>query len=77
MLMFTILEKKYINALKPKVRKNKAQKCYTYLTPCVFDLVPVEVRNINNFNLYKKKIIKIIKNIPRNCINNIININRY
>lgn len=69
--------KKNINALKPKVRKNKAQKCYTYLTPCVFDLVPVEVRNINNFNLYKKKIIKIIKNIPRNCINNIINVNRY
>lgn len=51
--------------IKTKVNKTIGQRNYIYIGPKIYDLLPVELKNITSLKKYKKEIKSWIQNTPR------------
>lgn len=64
-----------INATRvPKVEKTIAQRCYYYLGPKIYNIIPPEMKKLNSIHLFKKKIKEWIQNKSRMDIRKLIDI---
>lgn len=56
----------------PKIHKSLSQRCFTYLGVKIYNLLPIIFKNINNINLFRKKVKVWIYNEPREKIHKLI-----
>lgn len=62
------------SAVVPTIHKTKSQRCFTYLGPKLYNLIPTEIKSINSENLFKKKIKQWISLQPRLKIHQIVDL---
>ena len=58
----------------PRIFKTIGQRCHTFLGPRFYNYLPIEVRTVNSFSLYKKKVVEFIRNLSRDVIGGFIDL---
>lgn len=58
----------------PKTEKTIAQRCFTYLGPKIYNILPPKIKKINSRNMFKNQLKKWIADIPRLEIHKIIDL---
>lgn len=58
----------------PKTEKTIAQRCFTYLGPKIYNILPPVIKKINSRNMFKDELKKWIRTIPRLEIHKIVDI---
>lgn len=68
--------KKY-NIKTPISHKTIGQRGYTYLSPRIYNCIPMELKELNSINLFKNRIKKWIQDRPREYIHQLIDIKNF
>ena len=58
----------------PRVYKTIGQRCHSYLAPLIYNALPTDLRSINSFNLFKKRLNIWIRQKTRAEISSLIDI---
>ncbi|KAL3282272.1 hypothetical protein HHI36_005463 [Cryptolaemus montrouzieri] len=60
--------------LLPRMAKTVCQRCFTFLAPRAFNMLPLRLRNLVSINLFKKKVKKWLLSNPRSLMLSMVDI---